>query len=212
MRKFTTLDGIAAAIPEANIDTDKILAGRFLKIIQRKGLGQYLFHTMRVDAEGRERPDFVLNRDPWRSASILIARENFGCGSAREHAPWALADFGIYAVIAPSFADIFQNNCYKNGILPITLPRAVVERLIARAGDPATAGMTIDLERQTVRSGDDAPIAFEIAPEKKEQLLLGIDEIDASERLVEQIAAFEAQIGYCLPGIPLTIPELATAR
>lgn len=202
MRRFTELSGIAAGISEENIDTDKIFAGRFLKVIERAGLGRFLFHGLRFDDEGRERSDFVLNREPWRFAVILIALENFGCGSSREHAPWSLADFGIKALIAPSFADIFENNCYKNGILPITLPGAVVERLIAEVSDPSTATMTVDLEGQEITSGTGERIAFDIAPEKKRQLQLGLDEIDESERLLDQILAFEKSATYVSTPIP----------
>jgi 3-isopropylmalate/(R)-2-methylmalate dehydratase small subunit len=125
MQPFTTLTAIAAPLPLANVDTDKIIPARFLKTIKRTGLGVHLFYTLRYDETGAERPDFVLNREPYRHANILIAHENFGCGSSREHAPWALLDFGISCVIAPDFADIFHNNCFKNGILPVRLPRAV---------------------------------------------------------------------------------------
>jgi 3-isopropylmalate/(R)-2-methylmalate dehydratase small subunit len=202
MRRFTKLSGMAAALPEANVDTDKILAGKFLKVIERRGLGRFLFFAQRFDDDGLERPDFVLNRPAWRSAVILVALDNFGCGSAREHAPWALADYGIRCVIAPSFAEIFQNNCYKNGILPITLPHLVVEQLLAEVDHAATAHMTIDLESQTVISGRAKHFSFEIAPEKKEQLLLGLNEIDASERLLDRVIAFEGDIAYCCPSIP----------
>lgn len=201
MRSFTRLEAIAAAFPEANIDTDKILAGRFLKTIRREGLGRFLFHSMRFDEEGRERAGFILNRAPWREAGILIALDNFGCGSSREHAPWALADFGIRAIVAPSFADIFRNNCRKNGILPIELDRDHVTRLIALASDPACARMTIDLAAQTLAT-EGMIFHFSIAPEEKQQLLLGLDEISESEAYLEQIAAFERAADYACPSIP----------
>ena len=204
MRKFEHLDAVAAALPQANIDTDQILAGRFLKTVKREGLGQVLFYGMRFDEADRERPEFILNRSPWRNAGILIARENFGCGSSREHAPWALLDFGIRAIIAPSFADIFRNNCYKNGILPISLPAAVVDRLLEEAGDPDRALMAIDLPSQTIRTAAGESIGFEISAESKEQLLLGLDEIAGSERLADEIARFEAARTYCAPPIVLT--------
>ncbi len=132
MDAFTTLTGVAAPLPLANVDTDKIIPARFLKTIKRSGLGVHLFDTLRFDPQGNERPEFVLNREPYRHAKILIAHENFGCGSSREHAPWALLDFGIRCVIAPDFADIFFNNCFKNGILPVRLPREVCDMLIER--------------------------------------------------------------------------------
>src|SRR5690349_8768828 len=148
MEKFTTLTSVAAPLPLANVDTDKIIPARFLKTIKRSGLGAHLFDSMRYDEDERERPKFVLNQEPYRHARILIAFENFGCGSSREHAPWALLDFGIRCVIAPSFADIFFNNCFKNGILPLVLPKAVCAQLIADAERGANATLTIDLETQ----------------------------------------------------------------
>jgi 3-isopropylmalate/(R)-2-methylmalate dehydratase small subunit len=203
MREFSHLDAIAAPLFEANVDTDQILAGRFLKTVKREGLGKSLFYGMRFDDHGRERPAFILNRSPWREAGILIALENFGCGSSREHAPWALSDFGIRAIIAPSFADIFRNNCYKNGILPISLPADVVHRLIDEASDPDTAYMSIDLPNQTVRTALGQVIGFEISAENKEQLLQGLDEISGSEKLSQEIARFEAAKTYYSPPINL---------
>ncbi|MGI4793553.1 MAG: 3-isopropylmalate dehydratase small subunit, partial [Janthinobacterium lividum] len=143
MQAFTELTGVAAALPLANVDTDKIIPARFLKTIKRTGLGKNLFDTLRYDPAGAERPDFVLNQPAFRHAEVLIAHENFGCGSSREHAPWALLDFGIRCVIAPSFADIFHNNCYKNGILPVTLPREVCDQLMEDAGLGGNARITI---------------------------------------------------------------------
>ena len=150
MESFTTLTAVAAPMPMANIDTDKVIPARFLKTIKRSGLGVHLFDTLRFDADGNERPEFVLNQEPWRKAQIIIAHENFGCGSSREHAPWALLDFGIRCVIAPSFGDIFYNNSFKNGILPIRLPRAICDALIDDAKLGGNARITIDLERQVV--------------------------------------------------------------
>ncbi len=150
MQPFTTLTGVAAPLPMANVDTDKIIPARFLKSISRSGFGKNLFANMRYREDGTENPDFVLNRPPYRDAEILIAHENFGCGSSREHAPWALLDFGIRCVIAPDFADIFHNNCFKNGILPVRLPREVCEKLMDDARLGGNARLTVDLERQVV--------------------------------------------------------------
>ena len=209
MRRFTRLEAMAAAIPQANIDTDKILAGRFLKTVTREGLGAALFHSLRFDEAGRERADFILNRAPWRSAGILIALDNFGCGSSREHAPWALIDFGIRAILAPSFADIFQNNCYKNGVLPIALPRTVIDQLILAAEDAVTARMSIDLAAQTIATASGEVISFQISAENKDRLLSGRDEIAASEELLGEVCAFEAGADYPCPRI--TQERLVTA-
>lgn len=185
MQPFTTLTAVAAPLPVSNVDTDKILAGRFLKTITREGLGDKLFWTLRQDA------GFVLNRAPWDKAGLLIARDNFGCGSSREHAPWALLDFGIRCIIAPSIADIFYNNCFKNGILPITLPDTEVERLMRLASDSATARMTVDLPGQFVDSADGCRSAFTIDPMRKADLVQGIDEIGRSLTESAAISAFE---------------------
>ncbi len=161
----------------ANVDTDKIIPARFLKTIKRTGLGVHLFDTLRFDAEGRERPEFVLNNEPWRHAEILIAHENFGCGSSREHAPWALLDFGIRCVIAPDFGDIFHTNSFKNGVLPIRLPRAVCDQLIEDAKLGGNARITIDLQEQVVVRPNGEKIPFEIDPFRKHLLLNGLDDI-----------------------------------
>src|SRR5918995_7148165 len=158
MQPFTKLTGIAAPLPLVNVDTDKIIPARHLKTIKRTGLGIHLFETLRFDDAGAERPGFVLNREPYRRAEILIAGENFGCGSSREHAPWALLDFGIRCVIAPSFADIFFNNCFKNGILPIVLPQARVNLLMDDASRGANAVVTVDLEKQQITGPDGGTI------------------------------------------------------
>lgn len=201
MEIFNTMSAIAAPLPLANVDTDKILAGQFLKTITRQGLGAKLFYTMRYADDGRERPDFILNQPPWREAGILIALDNFGCGSSREHAPWALADFGIRCIIAPSFADIFYNNCFKNGILPIVLTHDVVQKLLGLAQDPFSAMMTIDLPGQRIRfvRGDD--VKFDLAPERKEALLYGLDEIGASLKRLDAIERWEAQTEVIAPAI-----------
>jgi 3-isopropylmalate/(R)-2-methylmalate dehydratase small subunit len=177
MEAFTTLTGIAAPLPAANVDTDKIIPARFLKTIKRTGLGVHLFDTLRFDETGAERPEFVLNREPYRRAEILIAHENFGCGSSREHAPWALLDFGIRCIIAPSFADIFHSNSFKNGILPIALPREVCDQLMEDARLGENARVTIDLERQVVVRPNGEEIAFEIDSFRKHLLLEGLDDI-----------------------------------
>ncbi len=192
MQAFTTLTGIAAPLPVANIDTDQIIPARFLKTLTRAGLGKSLFAGLRYDADGQERPDFVLNRAPYRQAEILIALDNFGCGSSREHAPWALADFGVRCVIAPSFADIFYNNCFKNGILPLALPRAVCDALMEETGLGANARVTVDLERQVVVRANGEEIAFEIDPGRRQILLEGRDEITDTLTHGQAIDTFEA--------------------
>src|SRR4029077_16359783 len=162
MQKFTTLRGVAAPMPMINVDTDMIIPKQFLKTIKRTGLGKNLFDEMRFEMDGKEKPDFVLNKPAYRKAQILVAGENFGCGSSREHAPWALLDFGIRCVIAPSFADIFYNNCFKNGILPITLPKETVDELMEDAAKGANAVMTVDLETQTLTRPDGEKVHFEL--------------------------------------------------
>src|SRR5262245_25336207 len=154
MQKFDKLTGVAAPLPMINVDTDKIIPKQFLKTVERHGLGKNLFDELRYEPDGREKPDFVLNRPAYRRAAILVAGDNFGCGSSREHAPWALLDFGIRCIIAPSFADIFYNNCFKNGILPIALPREQVALLMDDARKGANAVMTIDLATQTIKRPD----------------------------------------------------------
>lgn len=207
MQIFRTLSAIAAPLPLANIDTDKILPAQFLKTITRDGLGKNLFHSMRYADDGKSRADFVLNREPWQSAAILISLDNFGCGSSREHAPWALLDFGIRCIIAPSFADIFYNNCFKNGILPIVLEDGEVQRLMALAGEAATAQMTIDLPRQLICPADGEPIAFDLAAERKQALLDGLDEIAASLQRLPEIERWELLSRVIAPPI---FPRLFT--
>ena len=193
MQPFTTLTAIAAPLPLANVDTDKIIPARFLKTIKRTGLGRNLFDTLRYDASGAERPDFVLNQPPFRDANILIAYENFGCGSSREHAPWALLDFGIRCVIAPDFADIFYGNCFKNGILPIRLPRAVCDALMDDARLGANARITVDLHRMAVVRPNGEEIAFDVDPHQRHALLEGVDEIGQTLRHTDDIDAFETR-------------------
>jgi 3-isopropylmalate/(R)-2-methylmalate dehydratase small subunit len=193
MKPFTTLTGIAAPMPEANVDTDKIIPARFLKTIERSGLGKSLFANRRYNEDGSENPDFVLNQEPYRHAEILIAYENFGCGSSREHAPWALLDFGIRCVIAPDFGDIFHNNSFKNGILPIRLPRAICEMLIEDAKLGANARLTVDLERQVVVRPNGEEIPFEVDPFRKHLLLNGLDDIGQTLQHKSAIDSFEAR-------------------
>ena len=192
MEKFTTLTGVAAPLPMMNVDTDMIIPKQFLKTIKRSGLGKSLFFEMRYDDDGTEIRDFILNRPPYRHASILIAGENFGCGSSREHAPWALLDFGIRCVIAPSFADIFYNNCFKNGILPIVLPREQVDGLMSVAERGGNATFTVDLDRQVIQTPDGVEITFEVDAFRKGCLLGGLDDIGLTLQKVDKIAAFES--------------------
>lgn len=189
MQKFTTLTSVAAALPLINIDTDMIIPKQFLKTIERTGLGKSLFFEMRFDLDGKEIPDFVLNKPAFRHAKILIALDNFGCGSSREHAPWALADFGIHCVIAPSYADIFFNNCFKNSILPVILPHAQVEELLEFAKDENNS-VTIDLPKQEVRAGNKT-YKFEVDPFRKHCLIEGLDDIGLTLQKEEQISQFE---------------------
>jgi 3-isopropylmalate/(R)-2-methylmalate dehydratase small subunit len=192
MEKFSELTGVAAPLPMINVDTDKIIPKQILKTIKRTGLGANLFHEMRFDAEGNENPAFVLNQPAYRNAKILIAGANFGCGSSREHAPWAILDFGIKCVIAPSFADIFYNNCFKNGILPIALPQSEVDKLLDDASRGANATITIDLERQEIRGPDGGVIHFDVDSFRKKCLLEGLDDIGLTLRKQARIAAFES--------------------
>jgi 3-isopropylmalate/(R)-2-methylmalate dehydratase small subunit len=191
MQPFRILTAIAAPLPVANVDTDKIIPARFLKTIERSGLGRNLFDGLRYDADGAERPDFVLNREPYRHANILIAGENFGCGSSREHAPWALLDFGIRCVIAPSFADIFHSNCFKNGILPVRLPRETCDLLLEDAAMGENARLTVDLERSVVIRPGGEEIAFAIDPLRRHRLLEGLDDIGETLQHASAIDAFE---------------------
>ncbi len=193
MRAFTTLTGIAAPLPMANVDTDKIIPARFLKTIKRSGLGVHLFDTLRYDADGGERADFVLNQPAYAHAEILIAHENFGCGSSREHAPWALLDFGIRCVIAPDFADIFHGNCLKNGVLPIALPREVCDVLIEDSRMGSNARFTVDLQRQVVVRPNGTEIPFQVDAFRREMMLQGLDEIGQTMQRGPSIDAFEAR-------------------
>ena len=199
MQKFTTLRGVAAPMPMINIDTDAIIPKQFLKTIKRTGLGKNLFDELRYEMDGREKPDFVLNQPAYRKAQILVTGENFGCGSSREHAPWALLDFGIRCVIASSFADIFYNNCFKNGILPIKLPQEMVDQLMDDARKGANARLTIDLDKQTITRPDGGVVKFEIDAFRKHCLLNGLDEIGLTLEKRDRIARYEEQAALARP-------------
>ena len=191
MEKFKTLTGVAAPLPMINVDTDKIIPKQFLKTIKRTGLGKNLFDEMRFNDDGSEKPGFVLNKPAYRDAKILVAGENFGCGSSREHAPWALMDFGITCVIAPSFADIFYNNCFKNGVLLIKLPQEDVDKLMDDAERGANATLTVDLEAQTIAGPDGGTINFELDPFLRKCLLEGLDDIGLTMQKKEKIDSYE---------------------
>ena len=201
MDKFTKITGVAAPMPMINIDTDMIIPKNFLKTIKRSGLGVNLFDEMRYDDDGQEIPDFILNQPAYRESEILVAGDNFGCGSSREHAPWAIKDFGIRCVIAPSFADIFFNNCFKNGILPIALPQQVVDVLMKDAEKGANARMSVDLEAQTITTSDGEVFAFEVDAFKKHCLLEGLDDIGLTMEKTASIDAFEAKAGVERPWV-----------
>jgi 3-isopropylmalate/(R)-2-methylmalate dehydratase small subunit len=201
MEKFEKLSGIAAPMPMINIDTDMIIPKQFLKTIKRSGLGENLFDEMRYDDDGKEIPEFVLNQPAYREAEILVAGDNFGCGSSREHAPWAIKDFGIRCVIAPSFADIFYNNCFKNGILPIALPQEQVDTLMDEAKKGANARIEVDLEAQTITTSDGTAIAFEVDAFKKHCLLEGLDDIGLTMEKASAIDAFEGSASVARPWV-----------
>jgi 3-isopropylmalate/(R)-2-methylmalate dehydratase small subunit len=199
MDKFTTLTGVAAPLPITNIDTDMIIPKQFLKTIKRTGLGKSLFFEMRYDESGKPNPDFVLNQPSWQKAQILVAGDNFGCGSSREHAPWALLDFGIRCVISTSFADIFYNNCFKNGILPIKLPQEDVDKLMDDARRGANATITVDLEAQEIKGPDGGVIKFDIDPFRKHCLLNGLDDIGLTLEKQDAISAYESKLAESRP-------------
>jgi 3-isopropylmalate/(R)-2-methylmalate dehydratase small subunit len=193
MKKFFTLSAIAAPLRMMNIDTDIIIPKQFLKTIKRTGLGVHAFNDIRYNEDGSEKSDFVLNKPAYKKAEILITGENFGCGSSREHAPWAILDFGIRCVIAPSFADIFFNNSFKNGILPIVLPKDQVEQLMAEAEENPENLLTIDLEKQTITRGNKLYFSFDIDPFRRHCLLNGLDDIGLTEQQSPAIRSFEDQ-------------------
>ena len=192
MKKFDQLTGVAAPLNILNVDTDMIIPKQFLKTIKRSGLGANLFDEMRFTQDGEEIADFVLNREPYRGAEIIVAGDNFGCGSSREHAPWALLDFGIRCVISTSFADIFYNNCFKNGILPITVSADDRDALMADAADVENPELSIDLETQTIRRPNGVEVSFEIDPFRKQCLLEGLDDIGLTLEKGGSIDSFEA--------------------
>ena len=191
MEKFTTLTGIAAHLPMINVDTDMIIPKQYLKTIKRTGLGKGLFAELRYDEQGKPHPHFVLHKPPYTQATILIAGENFGCGSSREHAPWALMDFGIRCVISTSFGDIFYNNCFKNGVLPIRVSPGDLEKLFDDAERGANATLTVDLEKQEIRGPDGGVVRFEIDPHRKHCLLNGLDDIGLTKQKQAKIASYE---------------------
>jgi 3-isopropylmalate/(R)-2-methylmalate dehydratase small subunit len=199
MEPFDNFKGIAAPLPMINVDTDMIIPKQFLKTIKRSGLGKNLFHELRFDMQGNIKNDFVLNWDPYKQASILIAGDNFGCGSSREHAPWSLLDFGFKCIIAPSFADIFYNNCFKNGILPIRLDQEKIDILMSQANDKMQ--LIINLDEQKIISEDESSIEFDIDPFRKRCLLEGLDDIALTLQQKEKISEFEENIKTTQPWI-----------
>jgi 3-isopropylmalate/(R)-2-methylmalate dehydratase small subunit len=199
MDKFTTLSATAAPLPMRNVDTDMIIPKQFLKTIKRTGLGTSLFYELRFDQQGNPNPDFVLNKPAYKDAKILITGDNFGCGSSREHAPWALLDYGFKCVVAPDFADIFYNNCFQNGILPIKLPQEEVDKLMDDAERGANAVITVDLEAQEIRGPDGGVIKFEIDPFRKHCLLNGLDNIALTLEKQDSISAYEEKASTARP-------------
>ncbi|HYD44360.1 MAG TPA: 3-isopropylmalate dehydratase small subunit [Phenylobacterium sp.] len=198
MQPFTRLDAPVAPLPLANIDTDQIIPKQFLKTVEREGLGRGLFYDFRFDEQGREKADFVLNRPEYKGAGVLVTGDNFGCGSSREHAPWALMDFGIRSVIATSFADIFYNNCFQNGLLPVVLKAEEVQALM----DEAKGGnhlVTVDLESQTVTSPSGKVFQFEIDPQRREKMLKGLDAIGETLQAADSIDVYESKVALAKP-------------
>ena len=192
MEPFVRETGLVAPLDRVNVDTDQIIPKQFLKRIERTGFGQFLFYDWRYLDGGEPNPDFELNKPEYQGATILLTRNNFGCGSSREHAPWALLDYGFRAILAPSFADIFYNNCFKNGILPIVLPEDTIGELFDRVRRTPGYRLTIDLENQTIEDGQGFSVAFEVAPYRRECLLKGLDDIGVTLQYEDKIAAFEA--------------------
>ena len=201
MEKFEKLSGIAAPMPLVNIDTDMIIPKQFLKTIKRTGLGVHAFDEMRYKDDGSENPDFVLNKPAYRDSQIIVAGDNFGCGSSREHAPWALADFGIKVIVSTSFADIFYNNCFKNGMLPVVLPQEQVDLLMKDAEKGANARVEVDLETQTITTSDGETIAFDIDPFRKRCLLEGLDDIGLTMEKAAAIDTFESAAAQARPWV-----------
>ena len=199
MQKFTTLTGVAAPLNIMNVDTDMIIPKDYLKTIERTGLGRGLFSEMRYNEDGTENPDFVLNRPAYRNAQIIVAGDNFGCGSSREHAPWALLDFGIHCVISTSFADIFHNNCFKNGILPVVVSKEDLDKLMDDAERGANATLTVDLEKLEIHGPDGGVVKFEVDPFKRHCLLNGLDDIGLTMEKADHLAAFEKRAAEARP-------------
>jgi len=199
VQKFDKLTAVAAPLPMINVDTDMIIPKQFLTTIERTGLGSALFYEMRYDENGDPNPDFVLNKPAYGKAEILVAGDNFGCGSSREHAPWALLDFGIRCVIATDFADIFYNNCFKNGILPIKLPQEDIDKLMDDAARGANAVVSVDLEAQEIRGPDGGVIKFDIDPFRKHCLLNGLDDIGLTLKKESAITSYEEKAGIARP-------------
>ena len=199
MDKFTTLSGVAAPLPIINVDTDMIIPKDYLKTIKRTGLAEGLFAEMRLNEDGSENPDFVLNKPAYRNAKVLVTGDNFGCGSSREHAPWALLDFGIRCVISTSFADIFYNNCFKNGILPIVVDQDDLDKLMDDAERGANATLTVDLEAQEIRGPDGGVVRFDIDPFKKHCLLNGLDDIGLTMEKAPKIDQYETRLSENQP-------------
>ena len=199
MEKFTTLTGVAAPLDMVNIDTDKIIPKQYLKTIKRTGLGKGLFAELRYNADGSDNPDFVLNKSAYRNARILVAGDNFGCGSSREHAPWALLDYGIRCVISTSFADIFYNNCFKNGVLPVKVEPEDLEKLFDDADRGANATLTVDLQKQEIRGPDGGVVAFDIDAFRKHCLLNGLDDIGLTMVKADKIESYEQRAKAARP-------------
>ena len=199
MEKFTKIVGIVAPLPMINVDTDKIIPKQFLKTIKRSGLGKNLFHELRYDLKGKQKDDFILNQDPYKNAKILVTGENFGCGSSREHAPWSLLDFGFRSIIAPSFADIFYNNCFKNGILPIRLKQSDVDYLMNEAENKKT--LTINLQEENIVDESGKSINFKIEAFRKKCLIEGLDDIGLTFKKSKEIDFYEEKIKEKFPWI-----------
>ena len=206
MDKFNTLTGVAAPMDMINIDTDKIIPKLHLRTIKRTGLGKVLFEEMRFEPDGREKPDFILNKDPYRDAKIIVAGDNFGCGSSREHAPWALLDFGIRCVISTSFADIFYNNCFKNGILPIRISKEHLDALMADASDAEDPELTIELVNMGVKRPNGVTVSFDLDAFRRECLLDGLDDIGLTMQKGDKIDSFEAQQNQAQPWLNSSPP------
>ena len=199
MEPFTTVTGVAAPLDRANVDTDQIIPKQFLKRIERTGFGPFCFFDWRFNDDGSPNPEFILNQEGYQSASILIAGRNFGSGSSREHAPWALEDMGIKAILAPSYADIFFNNCFKNGMLPVVLPEETIRELLARATERPGYTLTVDLERQVVADQEGIVASFDVDPFRRDCLLNGLDDIGLTLKHADAIATFEATRSVDMP-------------